>query len=220
MMNWVAAADTLWATAKTLNVVGEIQEKHEEYGIVGVFCSLVPCFNAYNVLTWLTLYFAETLAHDFPPRFKLVTSILTSKIHCFLQPANFNQNMIFISVSLLQGLYTEILRYISPLTHYSPLWMCLYCLFCSHCASSHSYHRGQNHLYSIYIMLKPLNIYITWEPLKDSLCTHSAFSSVEEINSHLQAIPFLPGQKNWLNSVLDFEQKRSIFSSPLPPGYS
>lgn len=69
---------------------------------------------SYNVLTWLTLYFAETVANDIPPRFRLVTSILSSKIHCFLQPANFNQNMTFITVSLLQGLYTEIFVVYKP----------------------------------------------------------------------------------------------------------
>lgn len=114
----------------------------------------------------------------------------------------------------------KFLWYISPLTHYSSLWVCLNCLFCSHCDSNHAYHRGQNHPYSIYIILKALSTYITWQPLKTA-CLHIQHFPCGGNKQSLTGLqPFLPGQKNWLNSVLDFEQKKSIVSSPLPLGYS
>lgn len=84
--------------------------------------------------------------------------------------------MTFITASLLQGLYTEIFGVYNSfglLFPFVDVDMPLL-LVCS--AVTVPVIRGQNLFYSIYIILKPLNTYITLQPLKDNMPTHSAFS--------------------------------------------
>jgi len=82
-------------------------------------------------------------------------------------------------------LYPEMLGHASLLSHYSPLQMCSLCLFVPQSLSVKDIAlpviiaTAEAKITFIPFTAscqKTLNTYITWQPLKDAMFTHSAFS--------------------------------------------